>query len=133
MTVKEWYKSIGLDWDNSLHIINVYASGSQGVCPVRFCCDVEADKDFKDLISCIVEDIEDSIRDDAYKYIQDVSDYYDIEALDEAVENGEIDEFDADTILDDAFMEAESDSGEWTIWVQGTEERYDLRKLMEVR
>ena len=131
MTVKEWYKSIGLDWDNSSHTIKVEATGFQGVCPVYLEYKVEADNNFKDLVDCAVDDIDYSIRDDAATYIQDVSDYYDMEALDEAVENGEIDESDADMILDDAFAEAEGDSGEWYIWVDGTEEKYDLREFME--
>lgn len=132
MTVKEWYESIGLDWDKASHTIKVEATGSQGVCTVYLEYKVEADKDFKDLVDCAVEDIDYSIRDDAATYIQDVSDYYDMDELDEAIENGEIDESDADTILDDAFAEAEGDSGEWYIWVDGTEEKYDLRELMEV-
>ena len=131
MTVKEWYESIGLDWDKSLHIINVYVSGSQGVCSVDLCYDVEADDSFKHIVDCAINDIEDSIREDADDYIQDVSDYYDKDALEEALEDGDIDEDEFYMILD-AFAEAECDSGEWTIWVQGTEERYDLRELMEV-
>lgn len=133
MTVKEWYKSIGLDWDNSSHTIKVEATGSQGVCPVYLDYDAEADEDFKGVVDYAILDIDDSIREDADTYIQDVSDYYDRDALKEALENGEIDEDEYYMILDDAFAEAEGDSGKWYIWVDGTEEKYDLRRAVEVR
>ncbi len=127
MTVKEWYKSIGLDWDNSSHTIKVETTGSQGVCPVYLDYDAEADEDFNDIVVYAIRNIEDSIQEDADDYIQDVCGYESRDELDKAVANGDITEDDACNILDAAFMAAEFDSGEWYIWVEGTEKRYDLK------